>query len=84
LSGVQVRNLLLLGALGYLGLYLYGLLMGVFSPGELIGFTIVAAAFAAIYLFHAINVHRAIADREDPRHDELMRQSQHLREKRGF
>jgi hypothetical protein len=84
LTAVQVRNLLLLGALGYLGLYLYGFFMGVFSPGELIGFTIVALVFAAIYVFHAINVHRAIADRDDPRHDDLMRQSQHLREKRGF
>jgi hypothetical protein len=40
--------------------------------------------FSAIYVFHAINVHRAIVNRDDPRHDELMRQSQHLREERGF
>ncbi len=30
-------------ALGYLGFYVYGLLMGVFSPSQMLGFSVAAA-----------------------------------------
>ena len=35
----MLGKVLLLVGLGYLGLYVYGLLMGVLSPSEMVGFT---------------------------------------------
>jgi membrane protein DedA with SNARE-associated domain len=77
----RLSTLLWLGVLGYLGFYGYGLVMGVFSPGELIGFTVVAIALAAMYIVRAVRVQRAMRDH---RHDALMRGVHRMRETRGF
>jgi len=65
---------------GIIALYLFGLVMGVFSPGELLGWTIVAAVLALLVGWHSHKVHVAIKER-DP---ELMRTLNEAREKRGF
>ena len=72
------------GVLGYLVLYVYGLVMGVFSPAELIGFTLVAIGAATAFLVHAIRIRHAILFSDDPAHDHLMRGLHRQREKRGF
>lgn len=68
-------------ALGYLGLYVYGLVMGVFSPGEMVGFTVVAVVIAVLYAVRVIRVRRAMRDHN---HDELMKGVHHSRETMGF
>jgi hypothetical protein len=54
--------------------------MGVFSPDELLGWTIVAAVLAGLVGWHSHKVRVAIKER-DP---ELMRTLNQAREKRGF
>jgi hypothetical protein len=65
---------------GIVALYLFGLVMGVFSPDELLGWTIVAAVLAGLVGWHSHKVRVAIKER-DP---ELMRTLNQAREKRGF
>ena len=62
-------KVLLLVALAYLGFYVYGLVLGVFSPGEMLGFTVVAVACAAAGIVHAIRIRRAMSrPRPQPDH----------------
>jgi hypothetical protein len=70
-----------LAILAYLGFYVFGLIMGVYSAGEVAYFTIPAAILAVAYLVHVFRSRRA-SDREG--YDELVRESQRLRETRGF
>jgi hypothetical protein len=78
----NISRLALLAALGYLGFYVYGLVMGVFSPFELVGFTIVAAVCAAAFVVHAVRIRRAM--RTPGEHEAIMRQAHVYRERRGF
>lgn len=79
-----ITRALWLGLLGFLGLYVYGIVMGAFSPGELIGFTVVAVVSAALFVLHLLRVHRAMREPGHPEHDRLMRGTQEERERRGF
>lgn len=72
----------LLAALGYLGFYVYGLVMGVFSPFELLGFTLAAIACAAAFAIYTLRLRRAM--RTPGQHEALMRQAHVYRERRGF
>jgi hypothetical protein len=76
-----LSRLLLLAALAYLGFYVYGLVLGVFSPGEMIAFTIVAAICVIAGVVHGIRVRRAMngPDRARITHD-----LQKHRETRGW
>lgn len=74
-------RLLLLGALAYLGFYVYGLVLGVFSPGEMIGFTILAVICVAVGVVHAIRIRRAL---EGPDRDRITHELQKHRETRGW
>jgi hypothetical protein len=78
----NLSRLALLGALGYLGFYVYGLVMGVFSPFELVGFTILAVVFAAAFTVHVVRLRRAM--KTPGHHEALMRQAHVYRERRGF
>lgn len=78
----KLSRLALLVALGYLGFYVYGLIMGVFSPIELLGFTILAVVFAAAYIVHALRLRRAM--KTAGQHEALMREAHVYRERRGF
>jgi len=75
-------RLALLGALGYLGFYVYGLVMGVFSPFELLGFTVLAVVFAAAFVIHTVRIRRAM--KTPGQHEAIMRQAHVYRERRGF
>jgi hypothetical protein len=75
-------RLLLLGGLAYLGLYVYGLVMGAFDPLELIGFTAVAVGVVAAYVIHVIRINLSMHDPEQRR--EQTREMSRQRERRGF
>jgi hypothetical protein len=77
----SLSRLFLLGGFAYLGLYMYGLVMGVFSPGEMLGFTALAAAFAIIGTIHGIRVRRAMRGRDRVR---IAHELRRLHERRGF
>jgi hypothetical protein len=70
-----------LGVLTYLGFYVFGLVMGVYTPSEVPYFTIPAAVLAALYLVHATRGRRAASGGGD---DETARLAHRLREGRGF
>jgi hypothetical protein len=72
----------LLVALGYLGFYGYGLVMGVFSPFELMGFTVLAIGAAVAFIVYSLHLRRAM--RTPGEHEALMRQAHYYRERRGF
>ena len=72
-----------LAILAYLGFYVYGLVMGAFSPGELIGFTIIAAG-STIGLFLYSTWKRRHADELESPTSPRSRQRRSLRETRGF
>jgi hypothetical protein len=70
-----------LAVLAFLGFYVFGLIMGVYSPGEVLYFTIPAAILAVLYVVHAVRSRHAKNRSAD---DEVIRESQRLRERRGF
>lgn len=78
----KLTRLALLAALGYIGFYVYGLVMGVFSPFQLLGFTILAVVFAAAFVVHMVRLRRAMETRGA--HEQLMREAHVYRERRGF
>jgi hypothetical protein len=80
----RITALALAGLIGYLALYLYGLVTGVFSPGELAGFTVIAGVAAIVFGVHAIRVRRAIKELGSPAHEEIARASHVHRERRGY
>jgi hypothetical protein len=78
----QIGKVLLVGALAYLGLYGFGLVMGVYTPGEVPYFTIPAVLMAAGCTLHALLRRRALKRYGYDR--EAMREAQQRREERGF
>ena len=72
-----------MGHLGYLGFYVFGLVMGVFSPLELYGFTIAAVVLVAGFVWRTVRVGREVSE-PGPEHDELMHKLHDLKEHRGF
>jgi TRAP-type C4-dicarboxylate transport system permease large subunit len=78
----NLGRLALLAGLGYVGFYVYGVMMGVFSPVELIGFTILAVVFTAAFILHQVHLRRAMKTAGE--HEAMMRQAHVYRERRGF
>ncbi len=76
-----VSRLLLLGAFAFLGFYVYGVVLGVFSPGEMIGFTIVAVICVIVGVVHGIRIRRAL---RGPDRDRITHELQKYRETRGW
>ena len=74
--------LFVVAGLGYLGFYVYGVVMGVFSPVELIGFTALAFVFATAFVVHVRRVRRAMDSPQE--RAEMMREAHVYRERRGF
>jgi hypothetical protein len=77
-----ITRLVLLTGLAYLGFYFYGLLMSVFTPGEVLGFTAVAVAVICLTTVHVFRMRRAAEDPETK--SEELRELHSLRERRGF
>lgn len=80
----KYEPLIILGLLAYLGFYVFGIVMGVFSPTERWIFTIPAIVFVILYLLYARSVRRAYDDHDDPRHDATVHAARDQREKRGW
>jgi hypothetical protein len=76
-----VGRVVLLVALGYLGFYVYGLVLGVFSPGEMIGFSAGAVLCAGAGVVHGIRIRRALSG---PDRNRITRELQRFRETRGW
>ncbi len=80
----QLSTAFWLVGLGYLGFYVFGVVMGVFSPLELYGFSIVAAVIAVLFTGRTIRAGRTDKEVPGPEQDEMMRRLHDLRERRGF
>lgn len=80
----NIRLALLAGAFGYLALYGWGLVLGVFAPAELAIFTVVAVVVAVVLAVHAVRVRREMDVAEHPGHDQVVHQMHGIRERRGF
>ncbi len=78
----SVRPLPIILAAAYLGFYVWGLAMGVFTPLELGAFTVVAVACVVGIAAVAVAVRRSPPDPEARR--EIRRHEGELRETRGF
>lgn len=74
--------LFIVAGLGYLGFYVYGVVLGVFSPVELIGFTALAFLFTGVFVVHVVRVRRAMRNPEE--RGAIMREAHVHRERRGF
>jgi hypothetical protein len=77
----RLSTWLALGVCAYLGFYVFGLIMGVFSPGEVPYFTIPAVLFVVLGIVQFVRTRRKATQAAS---DPLTRQSRHLRETRGF
>ena len=73
--------LLQLIALAYLGLYLWGLLTGMFTPSEIWVLTVVAVVLLVGLVAEAVVAHRTETEGDE---HELRRANARLRETRGF
>lgn len=71
-------------ALGYIGLYIYCAAIGFFSFDEMVGFGIVAAVLAVLFMIRTAWVVHTIRNRDAPGHEAIMRGVHRQREKRGF
>jgi hypothetical protein len=72
---------LCLAGLGFLGFYLFGLIMGVYSATEVPYFTIPAGVIAVAFAIYLARGGRpGAADSSD----QGIQESRHLRERRGF
>jgi hypothetical protein len=80
----KYEPLIILGLLAYLGFYVFGIVMGVFSPTERWIFTIPAAVFVILYVLYSRRVRQAIDDPSDPRHEATVHAARDQREKRGW
>jgi TRAP-type C4-dicarboxylate transport system permease large subunit len=74
--------LFVVAGLAYLGFYVYGVVLGVFSPVELIGFTALAVFFTGMFVIHLVRVRNAM--RAPEQRAEIMREAHVHRERRGF
>ena len=80
----RVSTVITLGIFAYLGFYAFGLVMGVYSPGDVPYFTIPAVLMVGFVVVREI-ASRLRGDRKDPlTGDAVSRESRHLRETRGF
>jgi hypothetical protein len=66
----------------YLGFYVYGVILGIFSPMQLYGFTIIAMVCAAAFIVHLVRIRRAM--KTPGGHEAMMREAHVHREHRGF
>ncbi len=71
-------------AAAYLGFYVYGIILGVFSPVEIPLFTVVALVLSAFLVIYSLRVARSYRARKNDPNDEMMRELHALKERRGF
>jgi hypothetical protein len=74
----RISTALMLAGLAYLGFYVFGLVMGVYAPGDVPYLTIPAGVIAAA------SVAYLISSRRDGAVESEQFESRHQRERRGF
>ena len=80
----RFNSLLLLIGLGYLGFYVYAVVLGLLNPGEVVVAGVLAAAIVVAFTVHAVRVRRALRDHTHPAHASMMDAIHAQRERRGF
>jgi hypothetical protein len=68
---------------GMVGLFAFFVVMGGFAPGDVLWLTLIVAALGALFLIHQMRVRHELSEHHD-QDDELLRQVQRIRERRGF
>jgi hypothetical protein len=67
--------------LGAVALFGFFAVMGGFAPGDVLWLSLVVAFLAAAFVIHQLRVGHELSEHED---DEMVRQLQRIRERRGF
>jgi hypothetical protein len=85
-TSITLIRLLLLAGSAYLGFYVFALVMGVFSPGEVMGFTALAAVIVVAGAVNALRGRASTDESRDagPQDAELARDLRNQRERRGY
>lgn len=83
---LEERTGILIGLafMAYLGFYVYGLVLGIFSPVTMIGFTVLAIAFAILVGLRMRIVRRNLRSDDAPAHVRMVEVQRADRERRGF
>jgi hypothetical protein len=76
-----ISRFVLLAGLAFLGFYVFGLIMGVFAPGQIIAFSIIALVVVVTFAVHVIRMRRPM-DAQQRR--EMRRELNSQKERRGF
>jgi hypothetical protein len=76
-----MSRLVLLAGLVFLGFYVFGVIMGVFAPGEMVLFSVIAVGVVVTYAIHAVRLRRPMDEDEERA---LRRELSQQRERRGF
>ena len=78
----KIDRLIALGALAYLGFWVFGLIMGAYSFWQVPALTIIAGVMVLIAAYHAWRVRRSLKDPEVG--PEIERDMHKQRTERGF
>ena len=74
-------NFLWAACVGAVALFGFFAILGGFSPSDVLWLTVIVAFLAALFVIHQVRVGHELSEHGD---DELMRQIQRIRERRGF
>jgi hypothetical protein len=68
---------------GMVGLFAFFAVMGGFAPGDVLWLTLIIVALGALFVIHQMRVRHELSEHDD-QDDEMLRQVQKIRERRGF
>ncbi len=68
---------------GMVALFGFFALMGGFAPGDVLWLTLIVAVLGAMFVIHQMQVRHELTGHHDS-DDEMLRQLQKIRERRGF
>ncbi len=74
-------NFLWACCVGAVALFAFFVVMGGFSPGDVLWLTLIVAALAAMFVIHQVRVSRGLHEHGG---DSITREVQQIRERRGF
>jgi fatty acid desaturase len=74
-------NFLWAACVGAVALFSFFAVLGGFSPSDVLWLTVIVAFLAALFVIHQVRVGHELSEHED---DDLVRQLQRIRERRGF
>jgi fatty acid desaturase len=74
-------NFLWAACVGAVALFGFFVVLGGFSPSDVLWLTVIVAFLGALFVIHQVRVGHELSEHGD---DELVRQLQRIRERRGF